>query len=151
MRLYFDTNLFYYRYCPSENSEIVDSILNQLTSDDIVLTCEIMIAEMFRAFKKQTNLGVIEKSDMEMAINFLLSDIKKLEQENKIQLIPVTMNTIMKSKDFITEQNLYAVDAIHAATAVIHQCDEFLTFDGDFKNIHIGIPIIHPEEKIFHP
>jgi predicted nucleic acid-binding protein len=85
---------------------------------------------------------------MEIAINFLLSDVKKLEQEKKIQLIPVTMNAIMKSKDYITQQNMYAVDAIHAATAVIHQCDEFLTFDRDFKTIHIGIPIIYPQEKV---
>ena len=148
MRIYFDTNLFYYRYCPSESSEIVDAIIDHISSGDVILTCEIMISEMFRAFKKQTNLGVIEKTDMEMAINFLLSDVKKMEQENKIQLIPVTMNNIMKSKDYITEQNLYAVDAIHAATAVIHQCDEFLTFDDDFKNIQIGIPIIHPKEKV---
>lgn len=148
MRLYFDTNLFYYRYSPSENSEIVDKIVDQLTSDDIIITCEIMIAEMFRAFKKQANLGVIEKSDMELAINFLLSDVKKLERENKIQLIPITMNAIMKSREYITEQNLYTVDAIHAATAVLHQCDEFLTFDGDFKNIYMGIPIVHPLKKV---
>lgn len=83
MRLYFDTNLFYYRYCPSENSEMIDNIVDRLTSDDIIVTCEIMIAEMFRAFKKQANLDVIEKSDMEMAVNFFLSDIKKLEREKK--------------------------------------------------------------------
>jgi len=147
MRLYFDTNLFYYRYCPVESSELVDNIIDQLAPEDLIVTCEIMIAEMFRAFKKQANMGVIGKDEMELAVNFFLSDVKKLEQEKKIELIPITMNTIIKSREYIVEQNLYAVDAIHAATAVIHQCDEYLTFDSDFKKIHIGIPIIHPQNK----
>jgi predicted nucleic acid-binding protein len=148
MRLYFDTNIFYYRYCPVESAELVDKIIEQLAPEDLILTSEIMFAEMFRAFKKQANLGVIGKDEMELAVNFFLSDVKKLEQEKKIELVPITMNTIMKSRDYIVEQNLYAVDAIHAVTAVIHQCDEFLTFDHDFKKIHIGIPIIHPQNKV---
>ncbi|MBN2156227.1 MAG: type II toxin-antitoxin system VapC family toxin [Candidatus Lokiarchaeota archaeon] len=147
MRVYFDTNVYYYRYCPSESSELVDVIIDQLGPGDLILSCEIMIAEMFRAFKKQANLGVIGKEEMELAVNFFLSDVKKLEQKKKIELIPIDMKTIMISRQYIVDQSLYAVDAIHAATAVIHQCDEFLTFDRDFKKLNIGIPIIHPENK----
>ena len=71
MKIYFDTNLFYYRYCPLKN--------------------------------------------------------------------------IIKTRKLIFEQNVYAMDTLHAITAIDTDYKSFVTMDSDFKVNFGDIQILNPK------
>ncbi len=98
MSLYLDTNVFYHAYCPIEDQERADRLLKQLSKEFQGVTCEWMIIEMFRALKKQANLGTIEEKDAKLVVKFFLSEIGEMSQKKKIILVPVTLAALMAAK-----------------------------------------------------
>ncbi len=149
MSFYLDTNIFYHRYCPGESNAVIDWLFAQLDYSNQAITCEITISEMFRALKKQYNLGVIEVEELNLTLDFFLADIRILMQDQKLKLIPVSLQTIMKTRDLIVDQNLYAVDAIHGVIALSETPKAFITLDADFKTDFGEIRILNPLSKDF--
>ena len=66
--IYLDTNIFYTAYSPVEESEKADQIISELNDTLIGITSEWTIIEIFRAFKKQVNLQVLEEEDEKIAV-----------------------------------------------------------------------------------
>jgi predicted nucleic acid-binding protein len=144
MALYLDTNVFYNAYCPIEDASLVDWLFAQLRPDFPATTSEWCVVEMFRAFKKQVNLGAIVKKDAEIALDYFLSDVGEMVKNKILQFIPVTQALIIASRGLIFTFNLYAADALHATTALKLESKAFITFDSDF-NVPLGnIPILNP-------
>ncbi|NHJ85802.1 MAG: type II toxin-antitoxin system VapC family toxin [Asgard group archaeon] len=144
MTLYLDTNVFYNAYCPIEDASLVDWLFDQLHPDFPAITSEWCLIEIFRAFKKQMNLGAITKKDAEIALDYFLSDIGEMVKNKTLLLVPVTQALIIASRDLIFTCNLYAADALHATTALKLESRAFITFDSDF-NVPLGnIPILNP-------
>lgn len=149
MGVYLDTNIFYNAYCPVENNALADWILNQLTPKFQGVTCEWTILEMFRALKKQVNLGKIGEKAAKTTLDFFLSELGEMSEEKVLQIIPVSRSAVMAARKQIFEHNLYAADALHAATALASQVKLFITFDSDFRgNLEI-IPILNPLDRDF--
>jgi len=44
---------------------------------------------MFRAFKKQVNLGVIDVKDAQVALNFFVADIGEMSKKAVLLLAPI--------------------------------------------------------------
>ncbi|MHA1973635.1 MAG: type II toxin-antitoxin system VapC family toxin [Candidatus Hodarchaeales archaeon] len=149
MSIYLDTNVFYNSYCPVEDDENADWVLQQLNTVFQGVTCEWTIIEMFRAFKKQINLQVINRKDADVAINFFLSDIGELSANGFLKIIPVSRSLIMASREQILNSNLYAADALHASVALSQRVDFFITFDSDFKANLGTIKILNPRGVSF--
>ena len=149
MGVYLDTNIFYNAYCPVESNALADWVLNQLTPKLQGITCEWTILEMFRALKKQVNLGTIGEQAAKVALDFFLSELGELSEEKKLKIVPVTRSAIMASRKQIFEQNLYAADALHATTALASQTQLFITFDSDFRGNLESIPILNPADSDF--
>ncbi|UCG00646.1 MAG: type II toxin-antitoxin system VapC family toxin [Candidatus Heimdallarchaeota archaeon] len=149
MGVYLDTNIFYNAYCPVENNALADWILNQLTPKFQGVTCEWTILEMFLALKKQVNLEKIEEKAAKIALDFFLSELGEMAEEEVLKIIPVTRSAIMVSRKQIFDHNLYAADALHAAIALASQVTLFITFDSDFRG-NLGIvPILNPNDPDF--
>jgi len=147
--VYLDTNVFYNAYCPVENNEIADWILDQLNSNIQGVTSEWTILEMFRALKKQVNLKKIEAKDAKTTIDFFLSELGEMNESERIKILPITRSMIINSRKHVFDNNLYAADALHATVAVLSQVNYFVTFDGDFK-VNLGdIPILNPNDPKF--
>ena len=142
MEVYLDTNIFYNAYCPVENNALADWLLNQLTPKFQGITCEWTILEMFRALKKQVNLGKIEEKDAKIALDFFISELGEMTEEKVLKIIPVTRSAIMASRKQIFDHNLYAADALHTVTA---QASQVKMFRGKLELI----PIINPLEPDF--
>ena len=149
MSTYLDTNVFYNAYCPVENNELADWVLNQLKPDLQGITSEWTLIEMFRALKKQVNLGNIEESIAKTVIDFFLSEIGEMVKNEVLKVIPVKSITIMQSRKQVFENNLYAADALHASTAISTKVRSFITFDKDFKGNLETIHILNPMESNF--
>ncbi|MHA1169032.1 MAG: type II toxin-antitoxin system VapC family toxin [Candidatus Hodarchaeales archaeon] len=149
MKTYLDTNVFYNAYCPVENNDLADWILDQLTPTFQAITSEWTLLEMFRALKKQVNLGKIAEKEAKTTIDFFLSEISEMSVKNKLELIPVTQFMIIASKRRVFNDNLYAADALHATVAIISNVNSFITFDRDFK-VNLGnILILNPQDPGF--
>lgn len=149
MAIYIDTNVFYNAYCPTEDSATADWILEQLTTNFPGITCEWTISEIFRAFRKQINLDVIEEDKVQDVIDFFLSEIAEMTQSKVLLLVPITLGAIMATRPLIFAQNLYAVDAMHAVIAANAQVKGFITYDCDFKGDLRGIPVLYPLSEAF--
>jgi len=116
MNIYLDTNVFYNAFSPVEEADRADYVLEHLSRRIFGVTSEWTIAEMFRAYKKQVNLGVIDTATANIAIDFFVAEINKMVVEEKLQLVPVKSNLIYSTRTKIFENNLYAADAIHVAS-----------------------------------
>ncbi|MGC9778422.1 MAG: type II toxin-antitoxin system VapC family toxin [Candidatus Heimdallarchaeota archaeon] len=144
MTLYLDTNVFYHAYCPAENSSVVDWLFNELRPKFQAITSEWCLIEIFRAFKKQVNLGSIDEKDAQIALDYFLSDVGEMTKQKLLKLVPVTNALIVASRDVIFKYNLYAADALHSITALKSSVKAFITFDSDFKTNLGPIPILNP-------
>ena len=149
MSVYLDTNVFYNAYCPVENSELADWILNLLTPNFQGITSEWTLLEMFRALKKQVNLEKIEEKVAKVVLDFFLSEIGEMSKNKQLKLIPVTKSSIISSRKQIFKHNLYAADALHATVALASKVESFITFDRDFKGNLGTIPILNPVDQEF--
>ncbi|MHA1719412.1 MAG: type II toxin-antitoxin system VapC family toxin [Promethearchaeota archaeon] len=149
MQLYLDTNIFYHAYCPVEKGSIIDWLFDKFSTEFQGVTSEWAIVEMFRALKKQVNLGNIEEKDANLTLDFFLVDIGQMVQDEKIILKPVSFKLIMAARELIFTYNLYSADALHGITAIRSNVDAFISTDSDFKNYLGSIPIINPLETNF--
>ncbi len=149
MTIYLDTNVFYHAYCPVEDPVTADWILAQITPEFPGVTSELTIAEIFRAFKKQVNLGVIEVGKAQDALDFFLADIEEMTQSKILHLLPVKMGTIVAARQLIFDHNLYVADALHATSALNARAKGFVTFDADFKGVFENLLILIPTTPNF--
>ena len=149
MQIYLDTNIFYHAYCPVEKGSIIDWLFEKLSTEFQGVTSEWAIVEMFRALKKQVNLGIIEEKDANLALDFFLVEIGQMVQDDKIQLKPVSFKSIMAARELIFTYNLYAADALHGITAIKSNVGAFISTDSDFKYDLGTVPIINPLETNF--
>lgn len=104
---------------------------------------------MFRAFKKQVNLGVINEKDAQIALDFFIADISEMSKKSVLQLIPITMTAIITTRKLIFSYNLFAADALHATIAINSQVNAFITYDENFKVDLDEIPILNPQKESF--
>ncbi len=149
MAIYLDTNVFYNAYCPVEEPTVADQVLESLTQESLGITCEWSVVEMFRAFKKQVNLGVIAEADAQTAIDFFLADLAEMTDSGALRLIPVTLKIIMNARKQIFERNLYSADVVHATVANEMGVKAFITYDRDFR-MNLGeIPVLNPVNPNF--
>ncbi|MFQ6125261.1 MAG: type II toxin-antitoxin system VapC family toxin [Candidatus Heimdallarchaeota archaeon] len=149
MLFYLDTNVFYHAYCPVEDSSSVEWLFSQFSKICQGITCEWTILEMFRAFKKQVNLGVINEKDAQIALDFFIADISEMSKKSVLQLIPITMTAIITTRKLIFSYNLFAADALHATIAINSQVNAFITYDENFKVDLDEIPILNPQKESF--
>ena len=57
-----------------------------------------------------------------------------LEIKN-LTLIEVSKHTLVVAQDLMQKHSLKPRDAIHAATAIINKCEEFISDDADFDKV----------------
>lgn len=150
MTLYFDTNVFYNAYVPTEKAnEIADWLFEQMTEQFPIKTSEWSIIEFFRALKKQENLNNLSSEDVNLISDFFIGDIVRMQQEKILHLIPVTIKLIIRSKRYIFSHNLYASDALHITTAIMNTVSAFVSFDADFNTMSNEIQILNPYASNF--
>jgi predicted nucleic acid-binding protein len=149
MGFYLDTNVYYHRFCPVEHADIADWIFEQFTPEKPGISSQWIIPEMFRALKKQVNLGKINEDDAQIALDFFLSEIGLLAKNKKLVFYSIEMQYLFATRDIIFNQNLYAADALHIITAQITNAFCYITFDSDFKQKFNSIPILNPPSPSF--
>lgn len=124
-RVYLDTNIIIYIV---EGNEKFDNILNSLLAEMsanriIAVTSEITIAEaLVKPFQTKS------QPDQD-AFRAFMSPTRNLE------MIPILREVLESSAQIRATTKLKLPDAIHWATARIHNCDSFLTNDHLFSNV----------------
>jgi predicted nucleic acid-binding protein len=64
-----------------------------------------------------------------------------LRSSSTLQVVPITREVLVTAARLRAEQGLKLPDAIHAATAQLTNCQQFLTNDTRFKNLP-GLPVL---------
>ncbi len=71
----------------------------------------------------------------------LIEGYEKLLTDSRIDLIPIGVPILRTAAKLRAEQNFKAPDAIHAATALLSECDHLVSNDAAFRRL-AGIEIV---------
>jgi len=72
---------------------------------------------------------------------FLLNAYEELLLSENMQLVPINQSILRQAANIRATTNLKTPDAIHAATALSVNCNQFLTNDKGFRNVP-SLPVI---------
>ncbi|MEH1953281.1 type II toxin-antitoxin system VapC family toxin [Nostoc sp.] len=73
--------------------------------------------------------------------NSLVADYEELLLSSQVQLIPISQSILRQSANLRATSNLKTPDAIHAATALSVNSNQFITNDKGFCNVP-GLPVV---------
>jgi predicted nucleic acid-binding protein len=73
--------------------------------------------------------------------NSLVTDYQELLLSSQVQLIPISQSILQQAANIRATSNLKTPDAIHAATALSVNSNQFLTNDKGFRNVP-GLPVV---------
>lgn len=72
---------------------------------------------------------------------FLLNAYEELLLSENMQLVPINQSILRQAANIRATNNLKTPDAIHAATALSVNCNQFITNDKGFRNVP-SLPVI---------
>ena len=72
---------------------------------------------------------------------FLVNAYEQLLLSEAMQLIPISQSILRQAANIRATTSLKTPDAIHAATALSINCNQFITNDKGFRNIP-GLPVV---------
>lgn len=73
--------------------------------------------------------------------NSLVADYEELLLSSQLQLIPISQSILRQAANLRAISNLKTPDAIHAATALSVNSNQFITNDKGFRNVR-GLPVV---------
>ncbi|MBD0388378.1 MAG: type II toxin-antitoxin system VapC family toxin [Nostoc sp. C3-bin3] len=73
--------------------------------------------------------------------NSLIADYEELLLSSQLQLIPISQSILRQAANLRATSNLKTPDAIHAATALSLNSNQFITNDKGFRNVP-GLPVV---------
>ncbi|MEH2049219.1 type II toxin-antitoxin system VapC family toxin [Nostoc sp.] len=73
--------------------------------------------------------------------NSLVADYEELLLSSKVRLIPISQSILRQAASLRATSNLKTPDAIHAATALSVNSNQFITNDKGFRNVP-GLPVV---------
>lgn len=83
--------------------------------------------------------GPIKQGNDELA-----ADYEKLLTRTEMRLLPVTQPVLRMAAWLRGRAGLKTPDAIHAATALLSNCEEFVTNDADFRRVRdLPVRLVH--------
>ncbi|MFN6559856.1 MAG: type II toxin-antitoxin system VapC family toxin [Nostoc sp. ChiSLP01] len=71
----------------------------------------------------------------------LIQAYENLLTSSEVQLVPISQPVLRQAASLRARTNLKTPDAIHAATALSVNCNQFLTNDKGFRNV-FSLPVI---------
>ncbi|WP_230967600.1 type II toxin-antitoxin system VapC family toxin [Nostoc commune] len=79
--------------------------------------------------------------------NSLVADYEELLLSSQLQLIPISQSILRQAANLRATSNLKTPDAIHAATALSVNFNQFITNDKGFRNVP-GLPVVTLSEVL---
>lgn len=73
--------------------------------------------------------------------NSLVADYEELLLSSQLHLIPISQSILRQAANLRATSNLKTPDAIHAATALSVNSNQFITNDKGFRNVP-GLPVV---------
>ena len=122
---YIDTSLLVKRYLPEVGSDELEARL--LTEQPQLVVSELVNTEIISTFRRKERQGLIERSFANAAHARFLTDL----QSNAIESLPLSEHVVQKASSLLLDLRspLATLDALHLATALIHEAKFFFTSD----------------------
>lgn len=128
--IYIDTSIVIYsvEWNPDYYSLLRPLWLKFQTGEVEVISSELILME--------TLVIPLRKND-----TFLINAYEELLLSENMQLVPISQSILRQAANLRATTNLKTPDAIHAATALSVNCNQFITNDKGFRNV-LGLPVI---------
>lgn len=130
-RVYLDTNVFVYALEGyDEFRQVLTALFQRIDHGALqAITSELTLAE------------VLVKPLLDRSQERETAYHQVLRSSSTLQVVPITREVLVTAARLRAEQGLKLPDAIHAATAQLTNCQQFLTNDTRFKNLP-GLPVL---------
>lgn len=129
-RIYLDTSVIIYGVEERESYwPVLQPLWNSLKNGEIkVVTSELSLLE--------TLVVPIRNQDAD-----LITGYETLLTASQVELIPISLLVLRTAARLRAEQNLKTPDAVHAATALLSNCDYLVSNDTGFRRL-AGIDVV---------
>ncbi len=117
---YIDSNILAYAFYENEHTKKCQEVIREGG-----MTNTFNLAEAFFIITKETGNKELAKK----AIKGLM--------KSDIQIVDVTVSLIFEALKKIEDRELSIFDAVHYASAQMHNCESILTYDADFDKTDI--------------
>ena len=124
-RIYLDANIYIYAFELIEGfQESVTHLFQQIDSDNLeVFASDLILTEILPKPIRDERKDIAEKY------------LQYLQQSPSIHLVRVCQDVVETSVRLRAKYNLRSMDTLHLATAIVHQCENFITNDRKLQKI----------------
>ena len=124
-RIYLDANIYIYAFELIEGfQESVTQLFQQIESDNLeVFASDLILTEILPKPIRDERKDIAEKY------------LQYLQQSPSIHLVRVNQDVIETSVKLRAKYHLRSMDTLHLATAMVHQCESFITNDRKLEKV----------------
>lgn len=136
--VYLDSSATIKRYVNEKGSERIRELYRAAYLGNVVLNFSLWnIGEILGVFDRAQRQQRISKEQLREVLDRFADETVRLRKIGRLRVIPMTERIIEKSWDLITDQHIYAADAVQIVSAVDSNCEEFFT--GDRRLHSVGL------------
>ena len=129
--VYLDTSSLVKRYLKEQGSAVMDRAYAEAERGNLILAFSIWnIGEAQGVVDQRFTRGQITKEECDETIEGMLAESTKMSLMNTLRIIPITVNVLVPSWDYIVKHHMYISDALQISSAKEAQCDLFLSADS---------------------
>lgn len=148
-KVYLDTSAFAKRYVKEEGSDLVDSVFEKSSTQNQIVISFWNLGEALVVFDKYRNRGHLTDEQLKGVIQNMLTEVRDLLHKGFMVVVPVSVQVLAGSWNFILDQHIYAGDAVQLGTFKQESCDFLLAADRKFLQVckKVGVDGFDVEKK----
>ncbi|MBS7643918.1 type II toxin-antitoxin system VapC family toxin [Candidatus Bathyarchaeota archaeon] len=128
--VYLDTSSIVKRYIEEKGSQVVDVVYAKAESGELRFTFSIWnIGETFGVFDRYASKGFLTNDALKTALLDFISESTKMVRLGSLQILPMTMKSIVESWMLVIKHHIYQADALQISTSREVKCDLLLSAD----------------------
>ncbi len=127
-RIYLDSSGLVKRYVKEEGTEAVDTIFRDAeTGSAIICFSAWNLGEVAGAFNRYS---IGNKAGTRELYGYFLNETARLKRSSALEIIPVTLDLISRSIEYVFKHRLYVADALQLASSIEANCERLVTSDS---------------------
>ena len=126
-RIYLDANLYIYIFegVETHRTRMVELLAAIDCRDAVIIASELLFTELLPRPVKAGRQDLVERY------------LELIQNTPRIKLVPVDRSVILRSVHLRADFGLRSMDALHLATALVHDCDAFITNDRRLARVNL--------------
>lgn len=129
--VYLDSSSIVKRYIEEQGSEVIDEVYVKAEVGELTFAFSIWnIGEVLGVFDRYASKGLINEEALKTTLLNFVSESIKMIRLNSLQVLPITMKSLIDSWLLVTKHHIYEADALQISTSKEAGCNLLLSADA---------------------